>query len=174
MEPIVIIMGATGAGKSYQAQTLADKHGWAHISSGELLRQDTSLARFLEAGELVPSPEVNRVVGAAVAAVDANTKIVLDGYPRLVDEAEWFEAHGANGRMIQRVIWLEVSQSTVIERLAERHRSDDTQAATAEKLSEFHAQTQPVIERYEAVGLLVKLDGSLSREEVTKTIEAAL
>lgn len=175
MESIIILMGPTGAGKSYQAEVLAKQRGWIHLSSGDLLRQDPALHQIMDQGELVPSSNVDQVVMAAIQAVSPNKVIVLDGYPRVMDEVAWLEDQLTQlGRQIERVVLLEVSEGAVAERLRLRQRTDDTAAAVREKLAEYHTVTGPVIAHFESTGVLVRVNGNGTPEAVTKALEAIL
>lgn len=170
MGQLIILMGPTGAGKSYQGQFLAT-HGWQHISSGELLRHDLKEAAVLARGELAPSAEVERLVEAAVTAVPAGQPVVLDGFPRTLDEAAWLDERASSwGRTLEAVMLLEVSEAVAAARLASRGRSDDTPEALAEKVREYREITAPLVSAYEARGVLHRLNGDQSVEEVGKLI----
>src|SRR5207302_3484474 len=81
---IVLLFGAPGTGKSTYGRYLATRLGVPWISSGQLLREvarrDERIAGWIEAGELVPDEEVERVLHARLAA--APRGFGLDGYPR--------------------------------------------------------------------------------------------
>lgn len=51
-----------------------------------------------------------------------------------------------------------------------RQRSDDTETAIAERLRVYRAQTEPVIEHYQAQDLLTTVDGNGSPAEVTERL----
>ena len=40
LKPVVWVVGGPGSGRSTQCEYLQAKHGWVHISSGFLLRQE--------------------------------------------------------------------------------------------------------------------------------------
>lgn len=160
-------MGPTGAGKSIQAKRLAQLPMVSHLSSGELLRKDPTDSALLASGELVASDEVERIVEVALGRVSVHHTIILDGFPRVLDEAAWLDGKvSAWGRKITRVILFEVSEEVSRERLATRQRADDLPAALAAKWREYHEQTMPVIEHYKALGLLTTVDGAQSMETI--------
>jgi adenylate kinase len=174
MGRLIVLMGPTGAGKSIQAEALAAV-GWSHISSGDLLRRDPAVAAVLARGELAPSPEVEQLVSGAVSAVPDATPVVLDGFPRTIDEADWLEHQlPAWGRTLDGVMLLEVSAATTAARVAGRGRGDDNSAAVAEKQTEYASQTAPVIAYYQQLGKLHRLDGEQSVDVVGEQLRQVL
>ncbi len=166
MGQIIILMGPTGAGKSIQAEFLA-AHGWYHISSGELLRHVPADSVYLASGQLAPSTEVERLVEEAIRAVEIPQPIVLDGFPRTIDEAEWLDTHVTSwGRELTGVILLDVSEATALARLQGRRRSDDNAAAVAQKRIAFDHETRPLVEYYQTKRLLHLLDGEQNVDAV--------
>jgi adenylate kinase len=172
MAIINILMGPTGAGKSVQGEKLAREHGWAHLSTGELLRHDGKMASLMETGQLAPSAEVERVLSIAIERAGLNRVIVLDGYPRLMDEVQWLELHIADwGRAIGKVVLIDIPREVSIERLSLRGRTDDTPLALAEKWQEYEDETAPVIRYFEAKGMLIRIDGTGTEQEVCSRIK---
>lgn len=176
MGQLVILAGPTGAGKSSQAQLLVQR-GWHHISSGELLRADPAMTSVLASGQLAPSSEVEDLVDNALASVPESTPIVLDGFPRTIDEAVWLDEHLSSwGRILVAVVVVDVDDAVVNQRLAARGRSDDSPQAVSEKLAEYREHAEPMFAHYAAAGQLVRLDGSGSIQnvfnELTKVLSA--
>ena len=170
---VIILMGPTGAGKSFQAEQLAKQRGWASISSGELLRATTDphIRAELEAGELVETRSVEKLVETALRAVRDEQGIVLDGFPRELREAAWLSALLPQlHRDLEAVIYLEVPKSWALERLEKRKRSDDDRAAIEMKWHEYETETKPVIEHFQDLGKLHRIDGSGSQEVVASLI----
>ncbi len=99
---VITLLGAPGAGKGTQAKMLADKFGYKHVSTGEVLRdavrQGTPLGAkvkaVMEAGELVSDDLVSEIVRERVTAPDAPRVFILDGYPRNVAQAKYLDSLG--------------------------------------------------------------------------------
>jgi len=53
-------------------------------------------------------------------------------------------------------------------------RSDDAPETVKDRLSTYHAQTEPLMPFYEARGLLQRLDGTLNMDDVTAEMERVL
>jgi adenylate kinase len=92
----IIMLGAPGVGKGTQAKNLQSRFGWAHISTGDMLRDavrgGTELgkkaAQFMEKGELVPDALIIEMVGERLGRPDCQSGFILDGFPRTVVQAE--------------------------------------------------------------------------------------
>ena len=74
-----VFLGAPGAGKGTQAKQVADAAALAHISTGDMLRQEvaagTELGKqakgYMDAGKLVPDDVIIGMVRARIAQPDA-------------------------------------------------------------------------------------------------------
>ncbi len=171
---VILFTGPTGAGKSLQAERLARKYGWVHLSSGVVLRSSTDprVVSALESGELVDSSVADDVIRTALRDVASNEVIVFDGFPRRQDEADWFEAQlGQLDRKITRVVVLSIPLEESQRRLQARGRSDDGGAQQAEKWAWYANDVLPVIHGYEKQGLVVQVDGMGTPDEVTSRLE---
>ena len=175
MGELVILMGPTGAGKSVQGKLLQQKLGWVHLSTGELLRQDPESAQKLASGQLAPAAQVERVLRNAVSNVDTDTTIVLDGFPRTTEQADWLDRETEQwGRQLTRVVLIEIDPETSAARLAQRQRYDDVAAARDRKWAAYRKMTQPLEAYYKSRHLLARVDGSGTVEEDFKERKAAL
>jgi adenylate kinase len=168
-------MGPTGAGKTVQGERLAAAKGYAHFSTGRLLRADTAAAGVLQKGQLAPAGEVERVLEAALVGVSAGRGIILDGFPRTIAQAEWLDNRLRRwSRQLRVVLEIQLDEATTAKRLALRGRSDDTKEAQARKRQQYQEIMAPVADVYAARGLLKLIDGRGSIEDVASRIEAAL
>lgn len=88
----LIFIGAPGAGKGTISGILLAKYPFAHISTGDILRdeikRDTQLGReasvLMKAGKLVPDEVVAGMVRARLAQPDCQKGFILDGFPRTI------------------------------------------------------------------------------------------
>jgi len=175
--PVVTIMGPQGSGKGTQAKLLGERHGWVPLSSGELLRasSDPEVQAIMNRGELAPSELVNRVIGRAMVALDPGQGIILDGFPRMLDEAKWLEAELAKlDRSLTRVIMVNIDHEASVARLQSRGRTDDTLAGIEERLALYERETRPVVAYFAAKGLVREVNGIGSVEEVAKRVEETI
>lgn len=145
---MIILMGVAGAGKSMQGRLLADEHGYAWISTGEILRVLVTGKRRQEMlqGKLLSDNEVIDVIDKVFEMIDTKQQFVLDGFPRTVPQAEWLLDQVGKGRFnLDAIINLVASQDVVQKRLEHRGRPDDTKDAIAERFKEYEEVTRPIL-----------------------------
>lgn len=174
---VIALLGPTGAGKTEQAYRLAQRRGWAHLSSGRLLREDNNpqIREEMNQGKLADSGYVDNLLAGALEKVPMEEPIVLDGFLRTPEDVDWLNGELTRlGRRLDKVIFLRLSQEESRERLLKRGRPDDTAAAIDEKWQEYHRVTEPLLEHYHQSGLLQEIDGHGSREEIESRIDEAL
>ncbi len=128
MQTCLILFGPPGSGKGTQAKILRDKLGWAHISTGDMLRQrvasgdelGNAAGEIMKSGALVPDAMVNRMVEDRVEQPDAAEGFMLDGYPRTVPQAKLLDQVLKAKAIRALVIYLKVDYNEVIARLSGR------------------------------------------------------
>src|SRR5260370_14338381 len=137
-------MGVAGAGKSLQGKLLADEHGYAWISTGEILRVLVTGKRRQEMleGKLLSDEEVANILDKVFELIDTNEEFVLDGFPRTVAQADWLLRRAKEGKFeLSAVVHLRASEDVVKQRLIDRGRVDDTQEAIAQRFEEYKTVT---------------------------------
>lgn len=176
-----IFMGAPGAGKDAQAESLATSIGGTYLSSGNELRrasrQDPLVRELMDAGGLVPEYEFMRIMGLALANISEDKHLVLSGVTKRPGEVDWLVNElAAHNRTITAVIVLEVSPTVGSSRIAGRtqNRSDDQAEKQVRRRREFDTVTTASIERYRTIApvLTVNADGTL--DEVSGAVMDAL
>ena len=125
----VILLGAPGAGKGTQAVIISKKLGLAHIASGDLFRKEQEsgselgkIAKsYMEKGQLVPDDVTVRMVLGRIAAPDCVKGFLLDGFPRTLEQAKALDkALAAQGKRVDRVLYIKVSVKELLRRLSGR------------------------------------------------------
>ena len=123
----------------------------------------------------MPDSVTNDMVRARLAEDDATGGFLLDGYPRTLPQVDALDAVLADlGASLDAVLLLEVDNDAVVERLvargAEQGRSDDTEETIRRRLEVYAEQTAPLIDVYEQRGLVRRVDGMASIDEVTASL----
>ncbi|MDE0023503.1 MAG: adenylate kinase [Spirochaetaceae bacterium] len=191
----LVLLGPPGAGKGTVAELLSARLGIPHISSGDMFRAaigaGTRLGREVAAtikrGELVADQVTVALIRERLAAEDASSGYLLDGFPRTIAQAEALQALSE----VSAAIKLDVSDDLAVLRISGRRvctadgeiyhlgnrpprvagacdrcgraliqRDDDRPAAVRHRLQVYQRQTAPLVEFYANRRLLVGIDGT--------------
>lgn len=182
-----LLLAPPGAGKGTQGQRLAERHDVPHLATGDILREhvtrDTELGRrakqYMDEGGLVPDALVIDMVLESLGGTAPQQDFLLDGFPRTLRQARAaYEWGVAMERTFDAVIMLEVPEDELVRRLLDRGkvsgRSDDTETVIRHRLEVYEKNTAPLVEFYEQRGILLRIDGTGTVDEVTDRIEAGL
>ena len=121
----LILLGAPGAGKGTQAETISRELGIPTISTGNILREAIRLGTptglkaksFMDAGALVPDDVIIGIVEERVARPDCEAGYILDGVPRTIAQAEALERFGV---VIDKVVSIEIDDAVIEARMSGR------------------------------------------------------
>ncbi|WP_106816572.1 adenylate kinase [Microbacterium timonense] len=183
----LLIVGPQGSGKGTQGVRIAQAFGIPAISTGDVFRgavaAGTELGQqvqaIIEAGNLVSDELTSAVVRDRLAQPDAEHGFLLDGYPRNVVQVMHLEEF-LEGRdeQLDAVIELDVPRDESIARLslraAEQGRSDDTEEVIANRLAIYERETAPILDIYRTRGIVDRIDGVGTLDEITERIISAL
>ena len=182
----VIFFGPPGVGKGTQAAIIAGRRGWAHISTGDMLRahvrDGTPLGvkakGMMDQGLLVPDDLVIAMLTARLAELEPGQGVVLDGFPRTLAQAAALDAALARDDLgIDVAVHITAPDDVLIDRLMgrakESDRADDTPEAMRTRL-EVQKPPLPLLEHYRAQGKLREVDGVPAVDAVTTAIEREL
>lgn len=182
----VIFFGPPGVGKGTQAAIVAERFGWAHISTGDMLRAHikagTPLGRkaqeYMDKGHLVPDGLVIDMLMERLGELRPEQGVVFDGFPRTLVQAQALDAALVRtGRAIDRAVNITAPDDVLIERMSgratESGRSDDTPEAMRTRL-EVMKPAADLLAHYRAAGKLRDVDGVPAVPDVTQTILEAL
>lgn len=169
---IILITGPQGSGKTTQTHAVSQALNLCEIDSGDLIRefakgngaQNRLVAQALSQGQLIDNQVAADLVKERLSQVDCEGGVVLDGYPRSMDQLGNYDPG------IEKVVYLDVPDEVSIKRAEGRGRADDTEELIKERLRIYHEKTQPVLDHFEQMGKLIRVDGTLPVEEVTQKI----
>ena len=189
----LIILGPPGAGKGTQAIRIAERLGIPQLSTGEMLRSAvearTKLGEqtkgIMERGHLVPDSIVLGIVAERIAAPDAQSGFILDGFPRTIGQAVEFDKMLAERRLLlDRVLNLRVDEHVLFDRIVARAkeaadrgeavRRDDNPETLRRRLAAYSEETAPLLDYYKRQGLLISVDGLQPIDIVTDRLFAVI
>jgi adenylate kinase len=147
---------------------------------------------FMDAGELLPDEIVDSIVEERLSHDDCKDGFILDGFPRDIEQAKDLQ----NFISLDVVFDVNVEDDLIIDRLGMRRvcdcgetyhlkfnppkkegicdrcgdgiyqRQDDNEKTIRHRLSVYHEKTEPLIEFYKSLDLLVVLEGSKDIDDV--------
>ena len=125
----IIFLGAPGAGKGTQAARVAEELKLTHVATGDLFRQaqkqGTELAKearyYMEKGMLVLDETTIKMVLERISAPDCEGGVIFNGFPRNLGQAESLdESLSGQGKAIDKVVYIKVSEEELLRRLSGR------------------------------------------------------
>ncbi|KZV61872.1 UMP-CMP kinase [Peniophora sp. CONT] len=194
---VVFVLGGPGAGKGTQCAFLVQDYGFCHLSAGDLLRaeQDREGSQYgdliktcIREGSIVPMEvTVALLANAMTDALSTRSaqnqvgwengkgRFLIDGFPRKMDQAEKFEQSVCVSSL---TLFYETSEEVMLGRLLKRGetsgRADDNIESIKKRFVTYRDQTMPVIEHYEKIGRVAKIDSSVTVDEVHEASKIAV
>lgn len=130
----IVFIAPPAAGKGTQATILKDKFNIAHISTGDLLREEikkgtelgNSLSEQMKTGKLISDEIVTDLLKKRLLEPDTNNGYILDGYPRNISQAKTLECIlDEINKPISHVIYLDIDSDTAMKRACGRLQCSD-------------------------------------------------
>ena len=129
----LILFGPPGAGKGTQAQFLVKKYNLIQITTGELLRNKKKkksvlgkdIENIISKGNLVSDQIVNDLLKIAISNLNMESKVIFDGYPRNIEQANNLQKIlKQNQKYINFIIYLNVKREIIEKRIMGRVTCD--------------------------------------------------
>ncbi|XP_055258167.1 UMP-CMP kinase isoform X2 [Moschus berezovskii] len=184
MKPqVVFVLGGPGAGKGTQCARIVEKYGYTHLSAGELLRDERKnpdsqygelIEKYIKDGKIVPVEItislLRREMDQTMAASAQKNKFLIDGFPRNQDNLQGWNKTMDGKADVSFVLFFDCNNEICIERCLERGkssgRSDDNRESLEKRIQTYLQSTKPIIDLYEEMGKVKKIDASKSVDEV--------
>lgn len=178
---VIFVLGGPGSGKGTQCSQLVERYGAAHLSTGDLLREEVAsksvqgetINRMIKEGQIVPLQVTIDLLKKAVQSRPG--PYLIDGFPRSLDNLQLWEAQCGECAL---ALFLDLSEELMEARLLERGktsgRMDDNPAMIRRRFVTFQGQSMPVIRQLEAKGRVAKVDASVSVQDLFAATCAAV
>jgi len=176
---VIVLIGPTGSGKTTQADFLKRRYRIPSINIYDVIQKNRSTLKSektpgINEGSPQDSLGINELVRDRLQAMDTSHGFVLDGYPATKDQADYLASLVKQMNLPAPVVLqLDVPDKVVRERLAKRHRADDTAAQIEQRLKDYHREMDMIRSYYPEANIWT-VDGTKAPAEVSKTIVSIL
>lgn len=185
----IVLIGPPGAGKGTQAKLLSNKHGYIHISTGDLIREeqkkDTAIGqlatKLIDQGNFLPDEITIQIVKQKVIDNPNATGFIFDGFPRTVEQAKALDFFLTNRHTpINNVLVFELSDEIVKQRIEDRstkeNRVDDNPDVIQTRIHNYKTKTEPIKDYYQNSRLFVgnKLMSTINSDNSIETISSQI
>ena len=180
----LILIGPPGAGKGTQAKHLVKKLNNFQVSTGDMLREEIQkdseigkkILNDMNDGKFVSDQIVNTLIENVLLDPKKRGRLIFDGYPRSLTQAENLEQLLIKtNQTIDFIFFLNVNKETIIERIKQRKiiekRADDDLETIIKRYDTYMDTTKPVLDFYSKNSNFYELDGSSKIEEITAKID---
>ncbi len=185
----IVLFGFPGSGRGSQGKELARKFGLEYIATGSMLEREIKegteigkrVTTLYENGQLVPDEIVVQLIEKRLADTRNVKGFIFKGYPRTLVQSYILDGllkkHGSS---ISKIIEIEVPTLELIRRLDERSKTpgcmpyDNSTSKIVKRLHEHETKTVPVIQKYNQLHGVIKIDGMGTFEEVFARISAGI
>ena len=177
----ICIIGGPGSGKTTQSRYIHELFDFAHLSTGQILRQSISaqklpnwenVQRSMNEGKLIDSDIVLKLLSDEINK-QKEKHIILDGFP--INE-ENFEAWDKNIReKLHAIFYLDITEDERKKRrLRKNERDDDNENAIKERIRAFNYEMKPLINYLRNKGKITILDGMKSKKELNAELKSEI
>ena len=182
----IVLFGPPGAGKGTQAKLICEKYFLNHLSTGDLLRKESSketslgiqIKNTINDGKLVSNETTIELIKQFIDENKNNKKgFLFDGFPRNKKQAELLDHLMVSiNEKILCVILLNVNEDVLKERIINRSategRSDDNLETLSKRLHTYSSETEPLIEYYSSQNLVRKVLGTGAISDINQGISS--
>lgn len=177
----IVVFGYPGSGRGSQAKALAEEFGLDFVATGRMLEQEMNagtetgkkVKALYESGDLVPDEIVIPLIEKRLENSEGVRGFIFKGFPRTLVQSYILDGLlKKHGGAISKVLEIEVPMLQLVERLDRRSHTENCMPydtgteKIVRRLRDHETKTIPVIEKYEQLHGVTKIDGTGSFDEV--------
>ncbi|MCX6825531.1 MAG: nucleoside monophosphate kinase [candidate division SR1 bacterium] len=184
----IVFLGIQGCGKGTQAKILLkDLPNYWYFEMGQTIRalmlNENMIGEYIKdvvnSGKMIDDFITHDLFHTGIKIAQTNNKsLIIDGFPRLKTQAEFFSKKMKEMNRDYVVIHLELSKEQALERMMKRAsiegRKDDTPEAMQQRIDIFMNETVNVIHHFEELGKAITIDANGSIDDIEKKIRTHL
>ena len=148
----IVLFGPPGAGKGTQAQLIVKKHNYFQLSTGDLLRNETKknsslgieIEKIISKGNFVTDSIVNSLLKETISNLKFRDRIIFDGYPRSIEQAENLDfILKSFNQKIELIVSLSVPREIIEKRIIGRITCDKCNSTLNEFFNKEEIELHP-------------------------------
>ena len=183
----VVIFGPPGAGKGTQALYIVNKYNLYQVSTGDLLRNEVKkksdigkdIEDIISKGDFATDEIVNYLIKKIIFDPSKKNKLIFDGYPRSLSQAENLDLLlKQSSQKIDFIFYLNVKKDTIIKRIEKRkileNRADDNLSTILKRYDTYMETTKPVLDFYSKKLNFHEINGDEKIDDISTKIEQIL
>jgi adenylate kinase len=190
MKKVFVVLGPSGSGKGTQAQILSEKLNLPSLSMGQIMRDliasgdelGIKAKEYMDNGQWVPVEITVKALKNAV--INLQNGFIIDGFPRLFEQVINLEDILKEiDAQLGVVIHFDISDETSMERMMKRVKEEEASGKIREdqkpeimlkRLKSYHDTVEPILDYYQEKGVLERVNGEPTVEEIALDIENRL
>lgn len=170
----LVLFGYPGSGRGSQGIALAKKYDLEYVATGQMLDHEIQngteigkrIIELYDNGELVPDEIVVQLIEKKIASSNGVKGFIFKGFPRTLVQSYILDGLlKKHGSAISQIIEIEVPTLELISRLDKRSKTDrcmpydNNTSKIVKRLQEHEIKTVPVIEKYNQLHGVKKING---------------
>ena len=179
---VIFLLGGPGSGKGTVSATLKKELGWIPISAGDCLREEKEsgskdaelINDYIKKGLIVPGEITINLLLKKIRYYEqqGNKKIIIDGFPRSMENLEGWNKLVGDKVNLRFILLLECSEEVMTERCLQRGKTsgrvDDNPESLVKRFKTHMETSMPVIQLFDEKGMVRRINGNRTREEVAQ------
>ena len=173
---VLFVLGLPGSGKSTQCANLVEQYKYVHLPLGQLLRNEQRNSECgkiiydcMLNGTLIPSEITIKILEKAVKE-NQHHKLLIDGFPRnnenLLCWVSCMQGKFGDESVLVFDCPEDICMKRILERSKDSNRIDDNEECIKRRFETYYTETLPVIQYYDNIKLVTKINANLPPEEV--------
>lgn len=174
MKQAILLLGAPGSGKGTQGTILNERIAFKMYTMSSMIKEQIPKGseiykKTIEQGILLNDLQIFEIFRGAFKGED---NVIIDGIPRTLDQAYWLYGYLAQHNYDMKLLFLNVDEDRLLDRVLKRGRADDNPEVFRDRLQTFDRVKQAILAVYQQK--MIEVNGDQEVELVAREIQEKL